>query len=263
MRILICTDMEGISGVCIWDQTRDQTTAHYQEARRLLMADIAAAVDGCRAGGADDVVASDGHGGGFNFVPELMHPGARYLTGRQRTSMTQREAFFRAVDGVILLGYHAMAETPDGILRHTQSSLGGNRYWYNDRECGEIAQSALVYGHFGIPVVMLTGDTAACREAREFLGEAIVTVPVKEGYSAQFGLLMAPKDAHDRIREGAQQAMGRIRECRPFTMELPIRGRLRVGDKSIADARRTTRSRRVDDCTFETVFEIPLEIYSF
>lgn len=263
MRILICTDLEGVSGVCVWEQTRERTSPHYQEARRLLMGDIAAAVEGCRAGGADDVVVSDGHGGGFNFVPELMHPGARYLTGLERPPMAKREAFFRTVDAVILLGYHAMAETADGLLRHTQSSRGGNRYWYNDRECGEIAQSALVYGHFGIPVVMVTGDTATCREAREFLGESIVTVAVKEGYSAQFGLLMAPKDAHQQIREGAKEAMGRMGQCQPFTMDLPIRGRLRFGDKSIADAFRPVRAHRVDDCTFEAVFESALEIYSF
>ena len=42
MRVIIPTDLEGVSGVVTWGQTRDQSSAHYQEARRLLMADIEA-----------------------------------------------------------------------------------------------------------------------------------------------------------------------------------------------------------------------------
>jgi len=263
MRVIVCTDLEGISGICVWEQTREMTTQLYQDARRLLMGDVAAVVEGCREAGADDVLVHDGHGGGFNFVPELMHPGARYLTGRARPRFSDYAARIQGFDAAILLGYHAMAGTPDGFLRHTQSSRGGNRYWYNGRECGEIAQSALLYGHFGIPVVMVTGDTATCREAREFLGEQTVTVAVKEGFGEQFGALLAPLAAHDLIRQGAREALGRAGECKPFTLDLPIRGRLSYPDKETADKLNPRRSQRVDDTTFEALFESALHIHEF
>ena len=263
MRVVIATDLEGISGVCVWQQTRDRTTLYYQEARRLLMGDIAAAVDGCLAGGADDILVSDGHGGGFNIVPELMHPQARYLTGTNRPGMGRRTRVYQGVDAAVLLGYHAMAGTEDGMLRHTQSSKAGNRYWYNERECGEIAQSALLFGHFGIPVIMVTGDSATGREAKDFLGDDVLTVSVKEGYGEQFGALLSPAAAHELIRAGAHEAMGRIAARRPFTMELPIRGRLRFPDKSTADSFRPSRAARTDDYTFETQFEQALDIYAF
>jgi len=264
MRIFISTDLEGISGVCVWDQTRDLTSAGYQEARRLLMGDIAAVVEGCRDAGVDgDIIVSDGHGGGHNFVAELMSPQAVYLTGKARPPMSQREAIYAGFDAAILLGYHAMAGTPDGILRHTQSSKGGNRYWYNDRECGEIVQSSLMYGHFGTPVIMVTGDDATCREAHDFLGPDVVTVSVKKGISEQFGFLPAPETARGLLREGAAKAVENAGRCRPFTMELPIRGRLRFPDKARADAQRPRRARRVDDCTFEAVFENATQIYEF
>jgi len=263
MKILICTDLEGISGVCVWEQTRDRTSALYQDARRLLMGDIAAAVEGCLEGGAEDIIVSDGHGGGFNIAPEMMHPRARYFTGRNRRPLSSWAEMYQGVDGAILLGYHAMAGTSDGILRHTQSSLGGNRYWYNGRECGEIAQSALLYGHYGIPIVMVTGDTAAVREARAFLGEEIVTVAVKQSFGEEFGLLLSPEAAHEAIRVGAREAIARCGACQPFTMDLPIQGRLRLGDKVRADAHQPRRARRVDDCTYEAVFDSALEIYEF
>ncbi|MFC1526129.1 M55 family metallopeptidase [Candidatus Latescibacterota bacterium] len=263
MRVYIGTDLEGISGVIVWEQTRDRSSSQYQEARRLLMGDVSAAVEGCLEGGATDVVVGDGHGGGFNFAPELMHPGARYLTGQSRPPWSQRAPLYGGYDAGILLGYHAMAGTADGILRHTQSSRSGNQYWYNDRESGEIAQSSLLLGHFGTPVVMVTGDSAACREASEFLGDDVVTVSVKEGYSAEYGLLMAPEAAHEKIREGAGQAMGKVGQCQPYAVELPIRGRLRFPDKSTADGFSPTRSQRVDDYSFEATFDSALEIYEF
>ena len=263
MRVIISTDLEGISGVVIWDQTRDPDSSHYQEARRLLMGDVNAAVEGCLEGGAVEVVVVDGHGGGFNFVPELMHPRAKYLTGKNRPPISQRTRAYEGFDAGILLGYHAMQGTEEGILKHTQSSRGGNRYWYNDRECGEIAQSALLLGHFGTPVVMVSGDDAACREARQFLGDGIVAVAVKEAYAEEYGLLLAPEAGQGLIREGAKEAMGRLGRCHPFVMELPIKGRLRFPDRSTVDAFRPARAEVVDEYTFEATFERALDIYEF
>jgi D-amino peptidase len=263
MRVLIVTDLEGISGVVVWDQTRDMSSSYYQEARRLLMGDIGAAVDGCLAGGATEVVVSDGHGGGFNFVPELMHSRARYLTGKNRPPMSLRGEAYKDFDAGIFLGFHAMQGTEKGLLKHTQSSRGGNRYWYNDRECGEIAQSSLLLGHFGTPVVMVTGDDATGREARELLGEEIVIAVVKDAYAEEFGLLLAPEAGRALIREGAEKAMGRIDRCVPLTMELPIDGRLCFPDKSTADGFQPRRARRIDDYTFAATFERAFDIYEF
>ena len=263
MRVYVETDLEGISGICIWEQCRDFDSPMYQVARKLLMEDIAALVDGCFAGGATEVAVDDGHGGGFNFMPELMDPRAIYLTGRSRPTMSARSEQYQGYDAGILLGYHAMAGTPKAFLCHTQSSGRGDHYWYNDRESGEMVQSALFLGHFGIPLVMVTGDVATCREAHDFFGPDIVTVAVKEAYSVEYGKLLPPAKAHELIREGAKEAMGRITKCQPYVLDMPIRGRLRFPDKSQADAFRPNRSQRVDDYTFETVFDDATQIYYF
>lgn len=263
MRVAILTDIEGVSGVIVWEQSRNRESAYYQEARRLLMGDIAAAVEGCLEAGATDIMVVDGHGGGFNFVPELMHPGARYLTGTARPPMSQRAGAYAGFDAAVLLGYHAMQGTPTGLLRHTQNSRRGNRYWYGGRECGEIGQSALILGECGVPVVMVTGDKATAAEATDFLGEEVVTVEVKEGMGEQFGVLLAPEASRKQIRAGARQALEGRDSCRCFTMELPLEGRLRFPDKSTADAFQPRRSQRVDDYTFQAVFQRLVEIYEF
>lgn len=261
MKVYISTDLEGISGITVWEQTRDRTTPLYEDARRLLTREINAAVEGCLAGGAAHVVVLDGHGGGFNVVPEELHPAATCVTGpgRPASHCGLDESFHAA----ILLGYHAMAGTPRAVLAHTQSSKSGNRYWYNGRESGEIAQSAIVCGHVGVPVVMVTGDEATCAEAREFLGHAIVTVAVKKGLGITCCEMIPPARARDLIREAAAEALSRIAQCQPYRIDLPIAARLQFATQEIADAANCTLSKRIDDRTFERTIENPLDIHKF
>ncbi len=261
MKIYISTDLEGVSGVCIFEQTREKGTPLNEHARKLLMGDIAAVVQGCLDGGAADVVVMDGHGGGFNFILDMAHPGATYVTGFDRPQVMP--GFDAACDAVILLGFHAMNGTKTGLLHHTQSSKAESKYWYNGREMGEIGQEAIICGHLGIPIVMVTGDQATCDEARQLLGDEIVTVAVKQGYSRQCGRLLAPARAHQLLREGAVRAMKAVPRCKPFKMPPPIEGRLQVATKEIADAIKPVRARRVDDRTFVAVFENPQDILKF
>jgi len=50
--------------------------------------------------------------------------------------------------------------------------------WINGELFGEIGLNAGVSGHFGVPVIMISGDKAACAEAAALLG-TIETVVVK------------------------------------------------------------------------------------
>ena len=263
MRVYVETDLDGVTGICLWEQVRDRQSPLYQVARRLLMEDIAALVDGLMAGGATEVAVDDCHGGGGNFMPELMDPRATYLAGRGRPNWTDRDEQYGGYDACVLLGIHAMAGTPKAFLCHTQSAARGDRYWYNDRESGEMAQVGLYMGHYGIPLVMMTGDVAACREAHDFFGPDMVKVAVKEAYSVEYGKLLPPAKAHELIREGAKEAMTRVARCQPYVIDMPIRGRVRFPDKSSADAFHTHRSQRVDDYTYETVFDDATQVYSF
>lgn len=261
MKIYIVTDLEGISGVCLFEQTRDRDPALYEEARRLLMGEVNAAVQGCIDGGANEVVVLDGHGGGFNFIPEEMHPRADFITGPQRPQplVGLDETF----DAVLCVGFHAKMGTENGILHHTQSSRRESRYWYNGIEMGEIGQVAIIAGHYNVPVVMVTGDRAACDEARELLGESIITVAVKEGYSRHCARMIPPKRARELIRRGAAEAVNRVQECEPFKLSLPIEGKLQVGSKEIADQIEVQRAQRIDDRTFVATFESALDILDF
>lgn len=219
---MISTDLEGVSGVYRFGQTRDRTSPLYTQAVEYMMGDIAALVRGLREAGAEKIAVVDGHGGGNNFIPHLMEPGATYITGMPRD---RRVEFYPECDGLILLGFHAMNGTEDGVLNHTQSSMSENRYWYNGRESGEIAQMALLAGSVDVPVIMVTGDEATCREARQFLGARVVTVATKRGLSREAAELYPFEETRQAIFEGAQRALAAISLCKPYKVKIPVKCR--------------------------------------
>jgi D-amino peptidase len=124
---------------------------------------------------------------------------------------------------MVMLGFHAMMGTPDGVLNHTQSSKTENRYWYNGVESGELAQNALIAGYYGVPVIMVTGDEATTREAKKFFGNSIITVPVKKGLSREAAILYPFEETRLALYEGARMAVSVISNCKPYKTDTPVK----------------------------------------
>jgi D-amino peptidase len=221
-KIYVITDLEGISGVYKFAQTRETDTPSARQAREFFMGDLAAVVRGLRDGGATEILVLDGHGNQA-LLPELMAPGAKYITGLPRPD--HYPGLDATYAGVVFLGFHAMMGTADGVLNHTQSSKTENRYWYNGVESGEVAQCAAVAGYFGVPTILVTGDEATCREATTFLGKGCVTVAVKKGLARESAVLYPMAETRQKLYQGAKQALGAIKRCRPYRLELPIRAK--------------------------------------
>lgn len=221
-KIYVVTDLEGISGVYKFTQTRETETPLARQAREYFMGDVAAVVRGLRAGGATEIVVLDGHGNQA-LLPELMAPGAKYITGLPRPE------HFPGLDGtyagVVFLGFHAMMGTTNGVLNHTQSSKTENRYWYNGVESGELGQCAAVAGYFGVPPILVTGDAATCLEAEKFFGKSCVTIAVKEGLARESAVLYPFAETRQQLCQGAKRAMRNIKRCQPYRLEFPVKAR--------------------------------------
>jgi D-amino peptidase len=246
LKIYIETDLEGASGVYKFAQTREPESPLGIQAKEYLMGDIAAVVRGLREMGATEILVLDGHGSQA-FIPHLMEPGAKYITGKPRPGVLW--GLDKTYVGIIMLGLHAMAGTPDGVLNHTQSSKTENRYWYNGVESGELAQSAAIAGYFGVPPIMVSGDEATCREARKFYGDACVTVAVKQGISREAAVLYPFAETRKALYEGAKQAVAAIPKCKPYQLALPIKVKkqfLVLGDGS-AQPKLVTKEGEVQD----------------
>ncbi len=220
MKVYMATDMEGASGVTQELMTFAEQD-RYQEGRRALTLDVNAAVRGARAGGADEIIVSDGHGacGGYNFIFEELEAGATYsLGGPGRRYADGCDA---SVDVAFCVAYHAKAGTFPAVLDHTQSSRAIVDIRANGEVLGELGWTAAVCGHYGVPVGLVTGDDATCAEARDLLGE-VVTAEVKRALSRTGALCLAPDDARALIERGAREAVQRADELEPFVIEGPI-----------------------------------------
>lgn len=252
LKIYVNTDLEGISGVFNFTQTREKGSPENLLACEYFMDDLAAVIQGLQDGGADEIVVLDGHGNQA-VVPHLMVPGATYITGRPRTGAGNLSLLDSSFSAMVMVGFHAMIGTPDGVLNHTQSSKTENRYWYNGVESGELVQNAVIAGYYGVPVVMVTGDEATCREAIHFFGENCVTVATKKGIAREAAELYPFAETRDALYEGAKKAVSVISKNKPFMLKFPVQSKKQyLGKEQGSD--------EIKVITKEKVIEHPLQI---
>ncbi|MEM1445812.1 MAG: M55 family metallopeptidase [Planctomycetota bacterium] len=223
MNILIMADMEGVSGIVKWDQV-DYTGPQYQEGRRLYTEELNAAVRGAFAGGATRVVAVDCHGAGgdgsFNsWMPELLDERVEWVAGHPWGRYT--DILETGCDMALMIGMHARAGTPDGVLCHTISTTTWDRVRFNDDEVGEFGINAALCGLYGVPVTLITGDAATIREGRELLGDGLHGVVVKKGLSRYSACQIAPKKARQMIEDGAKLAVSSPVKTEPYVPAAP------------------------------------------
>lgn len=211
------TDLEGVAGVVSFDEQTTPQTRYGEQAKRLLTAEVNACVEGLREAGVADIVVLDGHGAG-GIVFEEIHPEARLIHGKPLAGSWQEE--LPGSDVALFVGQHAMAGTPRGNLNHTQDSTRITSFTLNGRPIGEIAQFALFAGSFGVPIVFLSGDEAACREA-EGLIPAITTAAVKKGLGRNSAVSLSAPKARDLIRSQAARAIARHRAAPVAPLKWP------------------------------------------
>lgn len=207
MKILIATDMEGASGVVHFDQT-DPSHAEYGRFRRLLTGDVNAAIQGAAAAGATDFIVADGHWNGSNILIEELDPRAQLFSGSP-TPWGMVDGVDQGVEAALFIGYHARAGTQNAILDHTWSSVRVFNVWLNGRLVGEFGLNAAVCGHFGVPVLMVSGDQAVCNEAAEWV-EGIETAVVKTAGGRMSAQCLPLEVSRRLIREAAERAVRRL-----------------------------------------------------
>lgn len=215
MKIYISVDMEGISGISHPDHVRSDCRL-YAEGRILMTEDTNAAIRGAFDGGADEVIVADMHGGANNLIVSDLDPRALVLEGAPRVP---RFAFLdKKVNGLFLVGYHAMNGTLRANLEHTMTSASWHRHCINGRVVGELGIDAILAAEAGVPVVMVSGDDKLCAEAREFLGGAVETACTKQGVSRQQALLLSVERGRQAVYEHAKRAVERLVAGEKFPM---------------------------------------------
>ena len=124
-------------------------------------------------------------------------------------------------DAVVFIGYHAARPTRPAYGPHTFSSANLADVRVNGVSVSEGASNAAVAGHFGVPVVAVSGDDAAVAEVRKLVGDAEGAV-VKWAYGFHSAKTMTPKAAAEEIRARVQAGVARRAALKPYRVASPV-----------------------------------------
>ena len=223
MKLLIAVDMEGISGVVNWSQV---TPGHpeYERFRYLMTADVNAAIAGAAQAGADEIIVADGHWDGCNILIEELDPRARLHSGNA-APLAMSQGVETGVDAAIFIGYHARMGSELANLDHTWSSTRVANLWLNDRIMGETELNASLCGHFGVPLLMISGDQTVCAQASEWL-PGIETAVVKRATSRYSAECLQPQVSQKLITETVSTAVTKFlagNSPAPVKVEKPVK----------------------------------------
>jgi D-amino peptidase len=229
MNILIVTDIEGVSGIAKAGDAWDRSSEGFQEARHKLMIDVNAAIRAAADSGAEEIYVNDGHNGGGNFIPEELDKRAIQI------GVHDLPGIVRKVCAVVMVGYHAKAGTRYAFLDHTQSSYYFHHYYYNGKTIGELTQVGAYMGYFDIPCVAVTGDRAACIEAKEVFGENVATAETKYALVKNEAICHDIKETEKEIYEAVKKGIADRDKIPPLKVKLPLEVMIEFNTTAMCD----------------------------
>lgn len=233
MRIFISADIEGVVGVVAREQGRP-AGFEYEQARSWMTDAVLATCAAAREAGATEFVIADSHGHGYNVQLERMPDDVQLVRSWPRPLGMMQGIELGEYAGVVLVGYHAGATNPGGVLSHTLSSDLLQEVTLNDRIVSEAALSAAIAGHFGVPVVMAAGDDVFVAEVRAELGD-LATATLKTAYGTSSALNPSLAVAATRLREATIAGIASVGRRTPFRIAGPVEVGLRLRTRAVAD----------------------------
>jgi D-amino peptidase len=219
VKVFISVDMEGITGVVTSEQLGPDGF-EYQRFREFMTAEVLAAIEGARDGGATEFVVADSHGNMQNLLIDRLPPDVTIVRGgnRPHSMMQGIDSTFSAV---FFLGYHSATTNPRGVRAHTISSATFAGLYLNGRAMAESSFNAALAGTYGVPVALVSGDDAAVEEVRALLGDVEAAV-VKRSVGFHAAATLTPPAGQALIRDRARAAIRRVKDFRPHVVPGPF-----------------------------------------
>ena len=219
LKVYISADMEGVVGVVTSDHL-GPAGFEYQKAREWLTAEVNAAIRAAQGAGATQIVVSDSHGNGENILLDEIPRGVRLVRSWPRP-LGMMQGIDESFDAAIYIGYHASTTNSEGVRAHTMSSGTLTAIRLNGVAVPEAVINAAIAGHFGVSVVMISGDDATITEVQGHLGD-IEGAVLKWNYGFHSALTVTPEESQEIIAEKVSAALARLDDFEPYRLEGPI-----------------------------------------
>jgi D-amino peptidase len=220
MKLMVLTDIEGVTGVTTYEQA--EGTAFGQN---MLMNDLNAFIDGLFSQGSHEIVIYDEHTDGRNVVMDSLPEQVSVVCGKPLVEENWR-GIDSTYDGLVMVGFHARSGVAGALLPHSYSRKNLN-IWINDCVVGEIGMEAAMAGDYDVPLVMVTGDSAGMKEAEELI-TGVKTVTVKEALGEFEARCYPPVKTRRMIYEAAAEIAAKLPEVKPLKFKAPIELKIEI-----------------------------------
>ncbi len=237
MRIFISTDMEGIGGLSSWsDMEGPARAANYGAAQRELSWMIGELLASPRGGEIEEICVCDSHARGEG-IPYGTFGDARVnqVRGFPR-AYYMMQCLDAGFDLAFLHGYHSRIGAEGGVMDHSYSASCIYRVLLDGREVGEVEINSLLAGHYGVPVGLVSGDSALESQLGGFFAVPPAFVRTKEGIGRFAAKMYPPERLEPAFRAAARGALDALPRLEPVRPAARTRLRLELASTVVADA---------------------------
>jgi D-amino peptidase len=213
--------MEGVAGVCAWEQV-DARTPHpeYEIYRRYYTQEVKSAVEGARIAGATEFLINDSHGPMRNLLLDELSDDVRVIFGNRKPYSMVQDAD-GTFGGAFFVGYHGATGDADAVLCHTYTPSVIYDVRINGIRCSEATLNAALLGYHGVPLLLVSGDRTTVDGVREQM-PWVQGVVVKESIGNFAAASLTPKAAQTAIFDSARAAIAAASQAKTYQFEPPV-----------------------------------------
>lgn len=199
MKVFMSIDIEGVNGICNWDET-EAGNSRYNEFKAQLQKEVNAACAGAFKAGAKEIVIKDAHDSARNLDIWDLDERVKLIRGWEGSPCSMMAGLDQTFDAVLFVGYHSPSRSSGNSLSHTMNTRI-HHLKINGIIASEFTINASYACYLGVPVAFLSGDENLCNQVKD-MNDNIVTVASKTGMHGAT-ISKHPKLTIQEIEEGA------------------------------------------------------------
>ncbi len=203
MKLFICADIEGTTGIAHWDETNRQKSDFNLFAEQMTR-EVNAACEGALDAGFKEVTVKDAHDSGRNIDFFQLPEKVTIIRDWAKNPLSMMTGIEEGFNACIFTGFHVGAHSNGNPLAHTMNTTILS-FRINGIDMSELHLNAYTAAYYGVPLVCVTGDAVVCEEAKK-LNPNVKTVPVLTGMG-DASKSIHPNLAIKKIRESSKAAL--------------------------------------------------------